>query len=330
MEDFTPIDFHQTRDFSKKMNASFEFVRQNFKPLAKSIIFIAGPPVIIASVIMGSFVGDFMDLATLNLQRGDSSPFFNQFGSLSFWLEILLMISFFMISGVATIATINNYIILYEEKKSNKVDVSEVWAKVRETFPMYLGTMFLFTIVIMLAYVVMLIPVFLLAAISAWLIFFGVIFFMVAAVYVTISLSLVFFVRNYEKAGFAASLFRSFNLVKGKWWSTFGLIMILYTIVGFVSNFVFMIPYYAVMIPMMLHNVNEPSVAQSGGNMAIFITIFFAVFYLVQMVLYTFPNVGIAFQYFNLVEMKEARGLMEGIETFDQPPTPPSSQDEHY
>jgi hypothetical protein len=330
MENFTPIDFHQTRDFSKKMNTSFEFVRQNFKPLAKSIIVISGPPVIIASVIMGSFVGDFMDLATLNLQGGDSSHYFNQIGSLSFWLEILLMISFFMISGVTTIASINNYMILYEEKQSNKIEVSEVWTKVRETFPMYLGTMFLFTIVIMLAYVIMLIPVFLLAAISPWLIFFGVIFFMVAAVYVTISLSLVFFVRNYEKAGFTTSLFRSFNLVKGKWWSTFGLIMILYTIVAFVSNFIFMIPYYAVMIPMMLHNVGEPSVAQSGGSMAIFITIFFAIFYLVQMVMYTFPNVGIAFQYFNLVEMKEARGLMQSIDTFDQPPAPSSSQDEHY
>jgi hypothetical protein len=63
MENFNFIEFHQTRDFSKKMNVTFEFIRQNFKALCKSILFIAGPSVLIASMLIGSFMGDFMTLS---------------------------------------------------------------------------------------------------------------------------------------------------------------------------------------------------------------------------------------------------------------------------
>ena len=62
MENFNVIEFHHTRDFSKKMNATFEFIRQNFKTLGKSILFIAGPPVLVASMMIGSFIGEFFNL----------------------------------------------------------------------------------------------------------------------------------------------------------------------------------------------------------------------------------------------------------------------------
>ena len=43
-------------------------------------------------------------------------------------------------------------------------------------------------------------------------------------------------------------------------------------------------------------------------------------YYLAQMVLAALPYVGIAFQYFNLVELKEAKGLIADIQTLgDQP-----------
>ncbi|HEY5824667.1 MAG TPA: hypothetical protein VIT44_09890, partial [Cyclobacteriaceae bacterium] len=58
-------------------------------------------------------------------------------------------------------------------------------------------------------------------------------------------------------------------------------------------------------------------VTSSSGQ--IWITIFFAFYYLLQMLLNTLPNIGIAFQYFNLVELKEAKGLMNEIENFGKP-----------
>ena len=65
MENFNFIEFHRTRDFSRKLNATFEFVKQNFKPLGKSILFIAGPPVLVASLVSGSFMSEFMSFSSM-------------------------------------------------------------------------------------------------------------------------------------------------------------------------------------------------------------------------------------------------------------------------
>ena len=47
----------------------------------------------------------------------------NYFTSVSFWLQIVLMMVFFTVSGVMNIATINNYLLLYEKKRTNKIEV---------------------------------------------------------------------------------------------------------------------------------------------------------------------------------------------------------------
>jgi hypothetical protein len=328
MENFNVIEFHRTRDFSTKLNATFEFVKQNFKPLSKSILFIAGPPILIASLMMGSFMGDFLRTTMAGARGGNTNPF-ELFSTTSFWLELALLMVFFVVSGVATISTINNYIFLYGEKRSNQIEVTEVWERVRETFWMYLGTMFMFALALVVLYAIMILPAVLLALVSPWLIFFGVIFFFVGIFYVSISSSLVFFIRGYEKTGFFDALFRSFRLVQGKWWSTFGLLMILYLIVATVSS-IFYMPWYFYTIATTLHNVQTESLSTPGTGYQIFTMVFLSLYYLAQMVLYSLPNVGIAFQYFNLVEMKEARGLLGQIETFGQAPAPSAPTDEHY
>lgn len=315
MNNFTPIDFHKTRDFSKKLNDTFEFVRQNIKPLGKSILFIAGPPVLIGSLMLGSFMGDFLNLSQSAVTNPDAIE--NYFLSANFWIQIAVGSIFLLISGVATMATINNYIILYGEKKSNQIEVSDVWERVRQTFWMYLGTMIFFMILFIVAYSLMLIPMFLLTAISPFLIFFGFIGIVCLIFYLIFGSSLTFFIRAYEKTGVFAALSRSFYLVRGKWWSTFGLVFILFFIVMTIS-YLFIIPWYVVTLVTAFHNTSTGTIQEPSDTWQIMTVIFFSLYYLVQMVLYTLPNIGIAFQYFNLVELKEAKGLMNEIQTFGQ------------
>lgn len=327
MENFKAIDFHQTRDFSKKMNATFEFVRQNFKSLGKAILVIAGPPVLIASMIIGSFIGEFFQIS--QSAATDPEAFTNYIMSVSLWLQVLLMIIFFIISSVMAIATINNYIILYGEKQSNQIEVGEVWVRVRSTFWMYFGTMFFFSLLGVAVYIVMIIPVALLAAISPALIVLGMLFLFGAVFYLAISVSLTFIVRAYENKGFFDALTRSFKLVQGKWWSTFGLIMILYFIMITIS-YVFIIPWYVVTIMNAIHSTSVNPLEESSAMWEMMTIVFFTLYYLAQMILTALPNVGIAFQYFNLVELKEAKGLMNRIDTLGQASAPlPSTEDQY-
>jgi hypothetical protein len=58
--------------------------------------------------------------------------------------------------------------------------------------------------------------------------------------------------------------------------------------------------------------------------------IFFVLYYMIQMVLATLPNIGIAFQYFNLVELKEAKGLINKIDTLGETPASTHESEEQY
>jgi hypothetical protein len=316
MENFQVIELQRQRDFGRKVNATFEFIKQNFGPLFKSILIIAGPPVLIGSLLLGSFFAELMGMSQMSVN--DPLGYQNYLSGGSFWLKLSMMFVFVLISGMITIATINNYIILYGEKRTNKIEVSEVWERVRETFWMYTATMILFALLFVVVYAVLLIPVFVLGAISPVLIFFGVLITILGLFYLFISVSLTFIIRAYEKKGFFEALARSFKLVQNKWWSTFGLIFILYMIMMVIS-YIPIIPLYAILIVNAVHNVNATSVDTPSSSMQIWITVFFAFYYLLQMILNTLPNVGIAFQYFNLVELKEAKGLMNDIADFGKP-----------
>jgi hypothetical protein len=326
MENFNFIEFHRTRDFSRKLNATFEFVKQNFKPLGKSILFIAGPPMLVASLVSGSVMSEFM---SFSMMGNNAEEIGNYFTSLSFWLQVVLMVVFLTVSSVMNIATINNYLLLYEKKRTNKIEVSEVWEYVRATFWMYFSTLFLFVILVIAAYIVLLIPIGILGSISPFLIFIGILFFICGIIYFFFGAALVFIIRAYEKKGFFESIFRSFKLVKDKWWSTFGLIMVLYLIAG-VSSYIFLIPGYIIQGVSALHTTSVDTFQEPSLTMQAITILLFTLSYLVQMILTALPNLGTAFQYFNLVELKEAKGLMAQIQTLGQSQSQVLPEDEHF
>lgn len=328
MPTFTPIEFQRPRDFNKKLNDTFEFLRQNLKPLFKSILFIAGPPVLMGSLLMGSLVGRLLNLSTSAAAQPGAILTGNEFLSPVFWLQVITGFIFILISSVVTIASVNNYILLYGEKKSNQIEVHEVWGRVRQTFWMYLGTMVLFTLLSIAAYFLLLLPVILLATLSPWFIFFGIIGLIGGLTYLLIGASLTFFIRAYEKVGFFAALFRSFYLVRDKWWSTFGLITVLVIIVSTIS-YLFIIPWYVVTLVTTMHSVTTNTFQEPSAGWKLLTMVLFTLYYLSQMVMYALPNIGVAFQYFNLVELKEARGLLTDIQLLGKTGATPPREEQY-
>jgi hypothetical protein len=325
MESFNFIEYHRARDFSRKMNATFEFIRQNFKPLSKSMLFIAGPPVLIASIIMATFLDDFIGLTRAAATSvGDTEAIETYFFSVNFWLQATLMFLLFLVSAIMSIATVNNYVLLYEEKRSNRIEPADVWARVRDTFWMYFSTTLIFFVLFIIVTTVMMIPVGLIAALSPVMIFFAVIALYCGIIYLMIGASLTYVIRAYEKKGFFEALERSFKLVYNKWWSTFGLIFILYLIM-LIASYTLMFAGSIISSAASLHTTSTEVNEQVGWISISFVILI----YLVQMFLGTLPNIGIAFQYFNLVELKEAKGLLGKIDTLGQV-QPPTSTDDQY
>lgn len=329
MENFTPIEFQQTRDFSKKINATFEFLKQNFKPLFKSLLFLAGPPLLLGSVLAGSLYSDYLGFIT-NVGRNGADPdsFATYFTSPVLWLEVIMAILFMFISGSMVISVVYNYMLAYDEKKSNAIEVHEVWERVRNTLPMYIGTVFLYWVLLIAAMVLVILIVVGSAAISGFLAFLVGVGMFIGLMYVVYTLSLLFFVRAYEKIGFFEAIGRSFFLIRDKWWSTFGLLFIMGLVQSTIAS-LFLIPWYISFIVAMMHSIEgnpmqEPSMISQSLN-----TLFMTLYFISSLLLYALPLIAVAFQYLNLVELKEARGLMSRIETLGKPAEPPK-KDEHY
>ena len=322
MSEALKIEYHKTRDFGKKINATIEFIKQNFKPLFKAMLFIAGPPIILGSILMAQILDNFMNILTYSTQGLDP-----ELDELMGLIGPAIGAAVFLILGGTTIiAVVYDYVILYEKQGKN-ITVQEVWELTKKSFWRVLGTMMLYVVVLLLAYLVMLIPTFLLALLSPALTFIGILVFYTGAIYVVVTFSLIFIVMAYEKVNFATAISRCFQLIKSKWWSTCGLFVVTGLIQSVISS-IFFIPWYIIFILSMLHTADatfdEPGmVAQAIGTLCL-------LFYLViSYLLYCIPLIAIAFQYFNLVELKESKGLMAKIETFGTSPTQ-RDEEEHY
>jgi hypothetical protein len=117
-------------------------------------------------------------------------------------------------------------------------------------------------------------------------------------------------------------------LTRSKWWSTFGLLMVFTLIVSITSSLV-AIPWSFSNTVTTLHSITGDGEVPTGTDW--FGIISNTLRYLFQYLLGVLPQLALIFQYFNLVEMKESRGLIEKMESMganDQPQA--NSPTEHY
>lgn len=324
MEEFRPIEFRQTRDFGKKINDTFWFIKQNFKPLIKSVFIIAGPAVLIGSFFMASFLSDMFSMIP-KMGRGNPQETLTYFTSAAYWMKVGLLYVFAALCYISTLATINAYAELYYQKRTNVIQVSEVWDKARPLMVKYLGTLLL----------TMLCTAFFILAVVVLSIVFKkfstalVVLLIIASIfmffYLFVGISLMFFIQAHEDLGFFEAANRSLQLIKSKWWSTFGISFVLALIGGAIS-YIFILPYYIFIFITAAH-AGAARAPELPESMKTATYIFLTLYYMAQMLLQALPQLGLIFQYFNLVERKEAKGLISDIEKFGQPTARDSSQE---
>ena len=189
--------------------------------------------------------------------------------------------------------------------------------------------MILYAIAMVIAYFIAVIPMIIFTVSqSPVLIFFGVILIFVALIYLWVNFSLIFIIRAVEKVGFFSAVQRSFYLIRDKWWSTFGVIFVTGLVQSTISS-LFLIPWYIGFVIRMMHTIQESTFEEPSMVSQLVNDLFFVLYFLVSFLLYAIPLVAISFQYFNLVELKESRGLLSKIDSLGQTPSEPTS-DEHY
>ena len=304
------IHLREERDFGDVINTTFHFLRQNLVPLGKSLLYIVCP---VALLLGLSSAGMFSSLdlsADPDAIDGAGMVFFSLFYMVS------------MTAGLATmtlaVTVVQGYMILYQDRATTDISVDDVWQIVRREFWGMLGTMLLIVFIFGALYVVLLIPLVLVVALAAggaspWIsAALGILGFPLVLgvfLYLVVTYSLVFPIRMRESSGAVQALRRSHVLIKKNWWSTLLVVFIGYllmTMLGLLFNF----PGYVFAFMGTLFTLEGeahpwwwwPLLAASViGTLG-------------SSLLYAIPFTATMVQYFNLVEKKERKGLVDRIE----------------
>ena len=315
------IILQQERDFGDKINASFTFVSQNFKTLFLSVLYFAGPLSLIGGIANGIVQSNNLDLTTSGTAkpRGTSpgEVFANSFGnsmSQFFTLNYLIAIIFLILASVTVAITVYATMLEYKENPE-ALSIDRVWARMKTIFLPVLGSyvviIFIFMLII-IAFVATIAAIVssgggILAGFLSGII--GIVGFIIA-LFFFVMYSLSPAIVAYEGVGAWEALSRAKFLIKDKWWSTFGLLMI----IGIINSFVAMIFGAPAMI------VTFMKVLKVGGgisgNVPLIVTTMIST--VGQVVVSALTYVAISFQYFNLVEKREGNGLKMLIEGIGQ------------
>ena len=293
--DRNKIEFRKVRNFGAILNVTFDYIKRNFKTLFKSNLLISAPAILLAGVFLGLYQTSMFDFAV--------TPDLQQFG-----IPFLLSTFFLMISYLIVMVVTYSHLKVYKKSETGIFDIEEVWEVTKQNFLLILATGIGYSLILGLVAVIFVgIGMFLVMQGS-----YGFIFLVLVGIgiliYLSIIYSLIFIVRFEEGVSFSESLSRSKELISNNWWFTFGLIIVVGMIQGFLMYALY-IPTYIVMFFMAFTGFNAGT-----SSLTRILLIITSIITSLSVLFYMISTIAISFHYYNLVERKEAPGLLQQIE----------------
>ncbi|MBO2012739.1 hypothetical protein [Hymenobacter negativus] len=319
-------DFRRERDFGSKVSATFDFVSSQFKPLLKCLAYFALP----GALLMGIGLGMFMGPATgfyASLFRGaqqsganamsslDPLAMYRGWGGVGLLLTVLGSFTAFLLLS----STVYTYLrVRLNLPATETVQPRQVWDWMRPR----LGRMVLACLLLFgLSFVVMLVFGVVFAGIAAlggvgWAIL--LVFLLYAALmWIAGCLSLYFPVLWLEDVGPLQALTRCFYLIKGKWWSTFGLLMVM-AIIQSTMSYIFAIPMYGLLMMDILQLTSNGAPHDTSLLMQAATLLYSGS----AVLLLALPLLALGFQYFNLAERRDSIGARQQLAMLGQTAAP--------
>ena len=133
------IEFHQVRDFGEVLTVTFDFVRENFKPLMKGWLYIAGP-----FALTNAFI---------SIYSMDMLPSFSQFFSPLSLINLILGVLTYFLTYLVTLG----YLHIYLHEKS-PVEFNDLWQFTKQNFWFFTGQYVVLIIVILVGFILLILP----------------------------------------------------------------------------------------------------------------------------------------------------------------------------
>jgi hypothetical protein len=291
------IEFRQIREFDGIISATLLFIKQNFKPLLKSVIYLCGF-FMLAGVVSKVFTESQINSLSQGFEEGDYNENVSSWSALHL-LRMILTIVFMVLNYTALYTSVLSYVALYVEKGNVAPKVDEVWSYFKYYFFRVMWGGIVISILWMICFVCCIVP----------------------GLYVTPALFMFYGVMVLENQDFSTSFSRAFALVKNNWWITFATIFVL-SIITVMFTSILLIPSYIILLSG--YFIQQGEALQRGYQIFVSVSQYLSQLFMI------IPLVAVAFIYYNLVERKESVGLIKRIAKFGTGAHHSTPTDEDY
>ena len=276
------IEFKKKRDLGLIISDSFKFITTEWKSFFGTILKAAVIPIFVA---IGAMIYYVMCSTTVFGDIANTTNFNNPF-NLNF-KELIIPIFIFLVAYLVAYALVTVSALSYIKSYiSNKgvVNIEEVTTLAKDTFGAYVGLFFLNGIII----------------------FFGALFCFLPAIYLGVVLSLSICLLIFQDKSVVDAISDSFIFIKGHWWETFGVLIVIQLIIG-VIGFLVDLPaafYQFINIGFGLKDQDAVEILAIFKD-PIYIALL-VVSYFIKFILYTVTTVATVFIYYDIKEQRNA------------------------
>jgi hypothetical protein len=282
----TFIEFKRERDLGAIITDTFKFIRDNWKDYFLTLLKIVGPVMALALLAMIGYFFAISDLVQ-GISNNPSDPFAFLSGFLPWFLIIITVFVFlYTLMSMSSLYFIKSYM-----NNNGKASYEEVRGNVLKNFWKFLGLGFLVTIVVIIGTVMCYLP----------------------GIYLWVILSLATSIMVFEGRSVGDTFSHAFTLIKGQWWNTFGVILVVGLLISVLGQ--------AFSIPTIIYQFMKMATISEEDPTQIF-SLFKDPIYLIlnlisyafQFILYSIPMISGVFIYYDLNEQKNLTGTMEKID----------------
>lgn len=290
IENKTYIVFKKERDLGMMITDAFKFIRDNWKGYFTSIFKIVGPVLALALLVLIGYFFAISDLMQgIGSDSANSLGFFKDFLP---WFSILIVayILLYTLLSMTSLYYIKSYI------DTNGQPIHEdIRNKVKQNFWKFLGYGFLVSIVVLLGAILCYLP----------------------GIYLWIVLSLGASIMVFENRSVGDTFSHTFSLIKGQWWNTFGVKILVSLLIGVLAQ--------AFSIPTLIYQFIKMATISQEDPTQMFSLFKDPIYLLLNLLSYAFQFllssvsmiVG-TFIYFDLNEQKNLTGTLERIDSIGE------------
>jgi len=279
------------RDFGENFSDTFQFIRQEFKPLLTSFTLICGIFILANAILTGIFQKQALSILD-DMVKG---VFYERTVPFTPTYFVLIGVSIMSLSVMRTVVSV--YMKYYDENGTSPT-VQEVW----KGFAKYFLMIFLFSIP---RYV---------------LIIVGFVFCIAPGVYLLVVLMPYSFILTNENESFGESFRRCFDLVKENFWMSLAIYLIAFLIFSISSSLI------GFTVSAIAGLASYFTTKELSSTLAIVTSILSVVQYFFYIIFF----VSAGLHYYNLVETRDGTGLARRLENLGSNINPNTNIEEEY